>query len=85
MMADLLRCVAGNPFRSVQFDPAWRTSTAAGLAGAIHAERAFDRLPILADALEDAGCDDAEVLAHCRADAAHARGCWVVEAILRPR
>jgi hypothetical protein len=55
------------------------------MADGIHADRAFDRLPILADALEEAGCDDARVLAHCRDDAHHARGCWVVDLILRQR
>jgi hypothetical protein len=84
LLADLARCVLGNPFRPVTADPAWRTSTAVALAEAIHAERAFDRLPILADALEEAGCADEAVLAHCRADDAHARGCWVVEMVRRP-
>ena len=68
--AVLVRDIFGNPFRPVAADPAWLTSTAVGLAAAIYAERAFDRLPILADALEDAGCDDADVLAHCRGDRA---------------
>jgi hypothetical protein len=52
------------------------------LADAIYAERAFDRLPILADALEDAGCDSADPLAHCRGDGPHVRGCWVVDFVL---
>ena len=60
----------------------WLTSTVLGLARAIYADRAFDRLPILADALEDAGCDDADVLAHCRGDGPHVRGCWVVDLVL---
>jgi hypothetical protein len=78
----LVRCIFGNPFRPVAADPAWLTSTAVGLASAIYAERAFDRLPILADALEDAGCDHPDVLAHCRTHPEHARGCWVVDLIL---
>ncbi len=82
-MADLLRCVA-DPFRPQSLDPRWRTTTAVGLAEAIHAERAFDRMPILADALEDAGCDDPAVLAHARSDA-HARGCWVLDLVLGRR
>jgi hypothetical protein len=57
------------------FDPAWRTSTSIALAEGIYADRAFDRLPILADALEDAGCGHPDVLAHCRGDGPHARGC----------
>jgi hypothetical protein len=52
------------------------------IAGAIYEERAFDRLPILADALEEAGCTDAEVLEHCRGPGPHVRGCWVVDLLL---
>jgi hypothetical protein len=78
----LLRCIVGNPFRPVACDPSWRTATAVGLAEVIYAERAFDRLPILADALEDAGCTHPGVLAHCRGDGPHARGCWVVDLVL---
>lgn len=80
--ADLVRCLFGNPFRPTTFDPRWRTSTAVGLARAVYAEHAFDRLPILADALEEAGCDDEQVLRHCREAVAHARGCWVVDRVL---
>ena len=79
---DLLRDIFGNPFRPVALDPAWRSSTVAALAEAIYADRAFDRLPILADALEDAGCTSAEVLEHCRQPGEHARGCWVVDLVL---
>jgi hypothetical protein len=63
----------------VTFDPRWRTSAAVGLADAIYAGRAFDRLPILADALEDAGCDDRRILDHCRRDGWHVRGCWALD------
>ena len=81
-LASLLRCIVGNPFRPVEFAPAWRTDTALALAAGIYAEPAFDRLPILADALEEAGCDNADVLAHCRGPGPHARGCWVVDGVL---
>jgi hypothetical protein len=77
-----VRDIFGNPFRPVVADPAWLSSTAVGLASAIYAERAFDRLPILADVLEDAGCANPDVLAHCRSHPDHARGCWVVDLIL---
>jgi hypothetical protein len=77
-----LRDIIGNPFRLVALDPAWRTSTVVALAEGIYAERAFDRMPILADALQDAGCDDADVLNHCRGGGPHCRGCWVVDLIL---
>jgi hypothetical protein len=80
--AHLLRCVAGNPFRPVRAEPGWRTAPVVGIAESVYAERAFDRLPILADALEDAGCTDAEILTHCRAHSEHARGCWVVDMLL---
>jgi hypothetical protein len=79
---DLIRDVFGNPFRKAEFDPEWRTSTATGLAEAIYEGKAFDRMPILADALEDAGCDDLDVLAHCREAPLHVRGCWVVDRVL---
>ena len=64
------------------FDPSWRTSTAVGLARTMHESRDFAAMPILADALEEAGCDRPDVLAHCRADTPHVRGCWVVDLVL---
>jgi hypothetical protein len=66
----------------VTADPRWLSSTVVSLAQTVYAERAFDRLPILADALEEAGCDNADILAHCRGDEPHVRGCWVVDLIL---
>jgi hypothetical protein len=77
-----LRCIFGNPFRRVAVDPSWLTSTAVTLARTIYEDRAFDRLPILADALEDASCDNADLLPHCRGDGPHTRGCWVVDLVL---
>jgi hypothetical protein len=79
----LLRDVFGNPFRAVALNPAWLTSDVLALARGIYGEKAFDRMPILADALQDAGCDNDDVLTHCR-DAAlvHVRGCWVVDLVL---
>ncbi|HEY1187446.1 MAG TPA: hypothetical protein VGE74_07295, partial [Gemmata sp.] len=59
-------CVLGNPFRPVTFAPAWRTSAVVALAQGIYDDRAFDRMPILADALQDAGCDSNDILNHCR-------------------
>jgi hypothetical protein len=78
----LLSDIFGNPFRPLSFTPDWRTPTVSSLAQAIYGERAFDRLPILADALEDAGCDNADILNHCRQPGEHVRGCWVVDLIL---
>jgi len=80
--ADLFRCVFGNPFRTVTIDPAWQTATVTSLAEAIYQERAFDRLPILADALEDAGCNHPDILNHCRSGGKHVRGCWLVDSVL---
>ena len=64
------------------FDTAWRTETVLALAKGIEAESAFDRMPILADALEEAGCDDELLLQHCRQCGQHAVECWVVYTIL---
>jgi hypothetical protein len=82
VQAGVLRDLFGNPFRPVAFDPRWRTADVTGLARAIYADRAFGRLPLLADALMDAGCDNEDILAHCRSDGPHARGCWVVDLAL---
>ena len=80
--AGLLLDIFGNPFRPVTLNPAWRTSNVTALAQSIYDDRAFDRLPILADALEDAGCDNADILGHCRQPGEHVRGCWVVDLVL---
>jgi hypothetical protein len=83
--ADLLRDIIGNPFRPVTLAPAvltWDGRTVVRLAQAIYEERAYDRLPILADALEEAGCTDAELLAHCRQGDGHVRGCWALDLVL---
>ena len=80
--AAVLHDIFGNPFRPVAFDSAWRTSTAAGLAESMYSSRDFAAMPILADALEEAGCDNPDVLAHCRGPGPHVRGCWVVDLVL---
>jgi len=81
--AALLRDIFGNPFRPITFDPTWRTDTAVILAQQMYDSRNFGAMPILADALQDAGCESAEVLNHCRdPHAAHVRGCWVVDLVL---
>lgn len=81
----LLRDAFGNPFCPEWFDPAWlrwNEGCVVRLAQAIYEEQRFDHLPILADALEEAGCDNDMILWHCREPAEHARGCWVLDAIL---
>jgi hypothetical protein len=80
--ASLLRDIFGNPFRPVAFSPEWRTSTAVGIAGGMYESRDFGAMPILADALQDAGCDSGDVLGHCRGPGPHVRGCWVVDLVL---
>src|SRR5262249_11730093 len=81
-LCDLFRCVFGNPFRRVAFDRSWRTSSAVGVARSAYDGRDFSAMPILADALEDAGYDDNEVLEHCRGAGPHVRGCWVIDMVL---
>jgi hypothetical protein len=83
--ASILRCILGNPFRAVTISPSWQLwneKTISRIAEAIYDERAFDRMPILADALEEAGCTNADILNHCRQPDEHVRGCWVVDLLL---
>lgn len=96
LLCDLIREIAGNPFRPWKALPGFlggglvqpdgRTvpvsSAARGLAEGIAADLGFDRLPILADALEEGGVTDAELLAHCRRPGGHTRGCWAVDVVL---
>lgn len=80
--ASLLRCISGNPFCPVEFSASWRTDTTVTLAGQMYESRDFSAMPILADALQDAGCDCADILDHCRdANVAHVRGCWIVDLV----
>jgi hypothetical protein len=86
---DVLRDLFGNPFRPVVVPAgkkrswlAWNGGTVVGLARQVYAERAFDRLPLLADALEDAGCDNADLLGHLRSPGPHVRGCWALDLTL---
>ena len=90
VLAQFIREVVGNPFTPPRMEPTWLTGTVVQLAQGIFDERAWDRLPILADALLDADCDEEAVLRHCRGTelwnkekAPHIRGCWVIESILR--
>ena len=84
-LADLIRDIFGNPFRPVTIDPGWLTwnhATVPAIARHVYDDRAFHDLPILADALEDAGCTNGDLLAHCRGPGPHVRGCWAVELLL---
>jgi hypothetical protein len=80
--AALARCLLGNPFRPATFSPSWRTDTALMLARQMYDSREFGAMPILADALQDAGCANDDILNHCRGDGPHVRGCWVVDLVL---
>jgi hypothetical protein len=86
LLCTLVRDVFGNPLSPPPALPpavlAWNDGTVPKLAQAIYDERTFDRMSILADALEEAGCTDADVLAHCRGAGPHVRGCWVVDLVL---
>jgi hypothetical protein len=79
---DVLREIFGNPFRPITLDPSWLTSTVLALAQGIYDEKAFDRMPILADALQDAGCDNEDILNHCQGGDIHVRGCWMIDLLL---
>jgi hypothetical protein len=83
--ADLIRDIFGNPFRPVMLEPGWLAAhggTTAAMARTIYEERRFDELPVLADALEEAGCPSAETVAHCRGAGPHTRGCWALDGLL---
>jgi hypothetical protein len=83
--ADMLRDLCGNPFRPVTIDPfwlAWNDGTVVRMAQAIYEDGLFTHLPILADALEEAGCNNPVILAHCRQPGGHQRGCWLVDLLL---
>jgi hypothetical protein len=80
---DLIYDIFGHPTHDERFDPAWRTSTAVALATQMYDARDFAAMSILADALQDAGCDNEDLLSHCRMDPHHVRGCWAVDGVLR--
>jgi hypothetical protein len=83
--AVLLREIVGNPFRPSAVDPswlAWNDRCVEHVARGIYEAWAFDHLPILHDALLDAGCDNEDILAHCCGAGPHVRGCWVIDLVL---
>jgi hypothetical protein len=97
-VANLLRCIFPNVVNPARFDANWRTDTTRGIARRIFDTQDFTAMPILADAIQDAGCEDERILAHCRGGQTaeglpaggwpigcgpHVRGCWVLEAILK--
>jgi hypothetical protein len=85
LAVSILRDLFGNSFRPASVDPFWLTwngGTVPKLAQAIYDERRFADLPVLADALEEAGYTSADILDHCRRPGEHVRGCWVVDLCL---
>jgi hypothetical protein len=81
-IVNLLRDIFGNPFRAVSVDAGWLTANVVSVARKLYESRDFAAMPILADALQVAGCKNAHVLNHCRSDSPHCRGCWVINAVL---
>ena len=79
---EIIRDIFGNPFRPVPFAPSWRTTTAVAVVRQMYDTRDFAAMPVLADALQEAGCDSNDILAHCRGPGPHVRGCWVVDLVL---
>lgn len=75
----LLRELFGNPFHPISVEPSWLTPTVLTLAHIVRTERAFELMPVLGDALQDAGCDNAEVIDHCYGPGPHVTGCWLVD------
>ena len=80
--AAFVRDIFDDHFCSIAFSPEWHTDTALALARQMYDSRDFSAMPVLADALQDAGCDSADILGHCRGPNLHARGCWVVDLVL---
>jgi hypothetical protein len=78
----LVRCIFGDPFRPAIFDPSWRSDTVVSLATQMYETRNFLLMPIMGDALADAGCPDGDILEHCRVSGPHVRGCHVVDLVL---
>lgn len=81
-LSALLRDIFGNPFRPVAIDPKWKKPPILALTESIYNDRAFDHVAGLADTIEEAGCQDAEILDHLRGSGKHVRGCWVVDLLI---
>ncbi|VTR93796.1 Uncharacterized protein OS=Sorangium cellulosum (strain So ce56) GN=sce5710 PE=4 SV=1 [Gemmata massiliana] len=81
----LFRDIFGNPFRATAFPSDWRTPTVSTLTARMYESRDFFAMPILADALQDAGCDSIDILDHCRGAGPHVYGCWVIDRVLGKR
>jgi hypothetical protein len=82
VQSNMLRDIFGNPFHPTTLDPAWLTPTVKALAQAIYTDRTFEAMPVMGDALEEAGCTNEDVLSHCRGPGLHTRGCWALDLVL---
>lgn len=92
ILLGMVKLFAGSPYYTppqevealptFPFDSGWCTSTVAAIARGIYESRDFSPMPLLADALQDAGCENDDILNHCRSAGPHARGCWVIDLIL---
>ena len=85
LLVEVVQDSCRNPLRPVVIKTDWLNGNdgmVVRISQSIYDERAFDRMPILADALTDAGCDDQGILNHCRSEGPHVKGCWVVDALL---
>lgn len=82
--ASLIRCIFGSPTRIpfTVINPSWLTSTVLTIANQMYDSREFSAMPILADALQDADCDNERILDHCRQPGQHVQGCWVIDLLL---
>lgn len=80
--AAFVRDIIGNPFRPGPFYAGWRTASVVAIARQVYESQDFTTMPILADALLDAGCDYSDLLAHCREPSPHVRGCWALDLVL---
>ncbi|MCI0456133.1 MAG: hypothetical protein L0Z62_04030 [Gemmataceae bacterium] len=84
-LCQIIRDIFGNPFCPAVADPTWLSwngGAVVALAKAMYEDRRFEEMPLLADALEEAGCTDESILSHCRGANQHVRGCWVLDLLL---
>lgn len=79
---DLVRDLFGNPFRPVKIEQRLLIPKVERIAQAIYQDRDFELMPVLSDALEEAGCANADILEHCRMEPLHVRGCWLIDLLL---
>lgn len=85
VLANILREIVGNPFQTIHIDPCWLTwngGAVPAIANSIYASPASNQFDMLANLLEQAGCFDVNIIAHCRNGGKHVKGCWVLDLLL---